>query len=539
MSEPNQTPRRPPLGLAALAPFEHAVFRVLWLTWLMANVSMWMNDVAAAWLMTSLAPSPVWVALVQTAATLPVFLLGLPSGALADTFDRRRFFLGTQVWIALVALTFCTVLILDAMTPVLLLTLVFANGIGLAMRWPVFAAIVPELVPRQQLPKALALNGVSMNASRIIGPLLAGAIIAAMGIAWVFLLNAVLACVSAVIIWRWKRQHTPSPLGREPFFSALRVGWQYVAQSPRLRVVYLHIALFFFHSTALMALLPLLALRMEGGNAATFTLLLASMGSGAIVSAMLLPRLRQTVTRDTVVWWGSTLQASAMAMVAFLPNLVWTVPAMFLAGMAWIATANSLSVSAQMSLPDWVRARGMSVYQMAIMGGAAAGAAFWGQVASWTDVHWSVGIAALSGVVAVTLAQRWVKERGLIEDLTPAKALSPPTADSTPPPGRLVVCIDYHIDPNRADDFRALMQESRRSRLRMGALDWELLQDIADPGHFIERITDENWNEHLRRFDRVTTSDVDLRERKLAFHLGENPPLVTRYVVGQSPHAKT
>ena len=269
----------PPLGLTALAPFQHRVFKWLWLTWLMANVSMWMNDVAAAWLMTSLAPSPVWVALVQTAATLPVFLLGLPSGTLADTWDRRLFFLGTQLWIAGVALIMCTFILLDAMTPAWLLILVFANGIGLAMRWPVFASLVPELVPRQQLPQALALNGVSMNASRIIGPLLAGAIIASLGSAWVFLLNAFLACVSAIIIWRWKRAYKPSPLGREPFFSALRVGWQYVVQSPRLRVVYLHIALFFFHSTALMALLPLLALRMEGGNAATFTLLLASIST--------------------------------------------------------------------------------------------------------------------------------------------------------------------------------------------------------------------------------------------------------------------
>ena len=284
------THHSPPLGLSALAPFEHRVFSLLWLTWLMANVSMWMNDVAAAWLMTSIAPSPVWVALVQTAATLPVFLLGLPSGALADTLDRRRYFLGTQLWIAGVALVMCTFIVLDAMTPVWLLVLVFANGIGLAMRWPVFAALVPELVPRQQLPQALALNGVSMNASRIIGPLLAGAIIASFGSAWVFFLNAVLACVSAVIIWRWKRDHTPSPLGREPFFSAMRVGWQYVSQSPRLLVVYLHIALFFFHSTALMALLPLLALRIEGGNAATFTLLLATMGSGALSPKVSLPR---------------------------------------------------------------------------------------------------------------------------------------------------------------------------------------------------------------------------------------------------------
>ena len=531
-------PSRPPLGLVALAPFQNRVFSLLWLTWLMANVSMWMNDVAAAWLMTSLAPSPVWVALVQTAATLPVFLLGLPSGALADTLDRRRYFLGTQLWIATVALCMCTVLLLDAMTPLLLLALVFANGIGLAMRWPVFAALVPELVPRAQLPQALALNGVSMNASRIIGPLLAGAIIASAGSAWVFMLNAVLACVSAVVIFRWKREHVPSPHGREPFFSAMRVGWQYVAQSPRLRVVYLHIALFFFHSTALMALLPLLALRMDGGTAATFTVLLATMGSGAIVSAMWLPRIRQSYSRDTVVWWGSACQALAMSAMAFLPSLIWAIPAMFVAGMAWIATANSLSVSAQMGLPDWVRARGMSIYQMAIMGGAASGAAFWGQVAGWTDVHWSVGLAALSGITSVTLAQRWVRERGLIEDLTPAQAWSPPAADITPPAGRVVIDIHYHVHPDQAEAFRTLMQDSRRSRLRMGARGWELLEDVAEPGHFVERITDESWNEHLRRFDRVTAADVALRERKLAFHQGDGPPVVTRYIV-QTHHGRS
>jgi MFS family permease len=517
--------------LAALAPFEHRLFSLLWLTWLMANVSMWMNDVAAAWLMTSIAPSPLWVALVQTAATLPVFLLGLPSGALADTLDRRRYFLATQLWIAAVALVMCTFIMLDAMTPGWLLALVFANGIGLAMRWPVFAALVPELVPRQQLPQALALNGVSMNASRIIGPLLAGAIIATLGSAWVFLLNAVLACVSALIIWRWRRDQPASPLGREPFFSAMRVGWQYVSQSPRLLVVYLHIALFFFHSTALIALLPLLALRVEGGNAATFTLLLATMGSGAIISALFLPRIRQTLSRDTVVWSGSALQSLAMIIMALSASLWSSIAAMFLAGMAWIATANSLSVSAQMSLPDWVRARGMAVYQMAIMGGAACGAAFWGVVASWTDVHWSVGIAALSGLTAVTLAQRFVRERGLIDDLTPAQAWPAPATPAAPVPGRVVVCIDYQIDPTQADAFRTLMQDSRRSRLRMGALEWELWQDAADPGHFVERIIDENWNEHLRRFDRVTASDVALRERKLAFHMGESPPKVTRFLL--------
>lgn len=183
-------------SLTALAPLKRPVFRMLWGTWLIANICMWMNDVAAAWMMTSLTTTPIWVALVQTASTLPVFLLGLPSGAMADILDRRRYFILTQFWVAAVALLLCAIIVLDVMTPALLLVLTFANGIGLAMRWPVFSAIVPELVPRSQLPTALALNGVAMNASRIIGPLVAGALIASAGSAYVFALNAALSVMA-------------------------------------------------------------------------------------------------------------------------------------------------------------------------------------------------------------------------------------------------------------------------------------------------------------------------------------------------------
>lgn len=225
----------------------------------MANICLWMSDVAAAWMMTSLTSTPLWVALVQTASSLPVFLLGLPSGALADILDRKRYFLVTQIWVAVVASLLSLTIFLGVLSPPLLLALVFANGIGLAMRWPVFSAIVPELVPRPQLPAALALNGVSMNASRIIGPLVAGALIASVGSAWVFLLNAVLSLVAAVVITRWKRLHTPHPLGRERLGSAMRIGLQYVSQSRHLKGVLVRIFIFFFTSTALVALLPLLA----------------------------------------------------------------------------------------------------------------------------------------------------------------------------------------------------------------------------------------------------------------------------------------
>ena len=519
------------MSQSALAPLRLPVFRMLWCVWLTANICMWMSDVASAWMMTSLAPSPVWVALVQTASTLPVFLLGLPSGALADILDRRRYFIVTQFWVAAVALVLCAVLLSDAMTAPLLLALTFTNGIGLAMRWPVFAAIVPELVPRPQLPAALALNGIAMNASRIVGPLVAGAVIASFGSVYVFILNAMLSVGSGFVIMRWQREHRTSPLGRERLGRAMRVGLQYVFQSGRLKAVLLRISLFFLHSTALLALLPLVARGLTGGNAGTYTVLLAAMGMGAIVAAMFLPRLRQLVARDRLVLYGAGLQTLATVAVAISPNIYWAASAMFFAGMAWIATANSLSVSAQLALPDWVRARGMSIYQMAIMGASALGAAFWGQIATVTSVQTSLLIASASGLITMLGAHLFVVDREIEEDLTPSQAFNVPVADDPPPSGHVLVTIEYLIQPARAGEFRLLMQESRRSRLRQGALSWDLLRDLAVPGRFIEQIVDPSWTEHLRRFDRVTAADVALRERKLAFHLGEAPPVVTRCVV--------
>jgi len=207
------------------------------------------------------------------------------------------------------------------------------------------------------------------------------------------------------------------------------------------------------------------------------------------------------------------------------------VPAMVLGGMAWITTANSLSVSAQLALPNWVRARGMSIYQMAIMGATALGAAVWGQVATLSSVHLSLALAALTGVAAMALVQRLVTDRHMEEDLSPSRAFTAPVAPLPPEAGRVVITIEYFIDPARATEFRALMQESRRSRLRQGALSWQLQHDIADPARYVEQIVDESWTEHLRRFDRVTASDVALRERKLAFHTRDTPPVVSRYVV--------
>jgi MFS family permease len=508
------------------------VFRTLWLTWLAANLSMWMNDVAAAWLMTTLTTSPVLVALVQSASTLPVFLLGLPSGALADIVNRRQLLIATQFWVATTAIVLCVVLFADLMTAPLLLVLTFANGIGLAMRWPVYSAIVPQLVPRSELQSAIALNGVSMNSSRVIGPMLAGIVIASFGSQYVFLINAVLSLTAAAVVLRWRSEEKASVLPGERFFGAMRVGFQYVAQSSSIRPVLLRVALFFLQSTALLALLPLVAKHMPTGGAWAYTALLASLGLGAVIAALWLPRLRALITFSGLMRYGSIVHAAAMVCVGFAPGPWAAIPAMLIAGASWISVVNTLTVSAQLALPDWVRARGMSIYMMTMMGAASVSAALWGQVAEHIDVRWSLVAAALTGLLGLFLFRRSIEIHEEPVDLTPEPfptelVAAYPIEHSK---GPVMVTIEYKVDTGRVNEFLEVMFETRRERLRKGALSWGLFHDVSEPAHYLEYYLDDSWVDHLRRFERYTATDAGLRERRLSFHVGDAAPRVSRYV---------
>ncbi len=518
----------------AFLPLKRPVFRGLWLAWLAANMTMWMNDVAASWLMTSLTTSPVMVALVQTASTLPVFLLGLPSGAMADILDRRRYFAATQLWVSLNALVLAAFSLAGLLTAPLLLALTFVNGVGLAMRWPVFSAIVPQVVPRAELPTALALNGISMNLSRVIGPVLAGALISAISPAAVFVFNAVLAAVAFGLIIRWKSEPRPAgALPGERFVGAMRAGLNYAWQSKRLRAVLLRIFLFYLQSTALVALLPLVARGLHGGGPGTFTVMLSCVGAGAIVAALYFPRWRESRTRDQFVMIGTLVHAAMSVLIVVVPELWVALPAMFVAGMAWISVANSLSVAAQVALPDWVRARGMSVYQMALMGGAAAGSVLWGQVATLTSVSSAVLAAAGFGCVVWLVTRHISVEGGADIDFSPVPAggnLAAPAIEIAPEEGPVMVTVEYQIDPAQAVPFAAIMERTRRARLRQGALSWGLFRDVSQPGRYVEYFVDENWVEHQRRLARFSAFDADLRARRLAFHNGPQEPLVRRYV---------
>ena len=519
--------------VTAWSPLRIRAFRGLWLAWLTANTCMWMCDVAAAWLMTTLSNQPVLVTLVQTASTLPVFLLALPAGAMADIVDRRRWFLGAQLLLATTAMLLALAAFAGVLTAPVLLALVFANGIGMAMRFPVFVAIVPEVVPPREMPQAIALHAMAMNGSRIIAPLLAGTLLAAFGSTSVFLCAAVLAFGGSVFILRWRYSPLVSALPAERLMGAMRVGAQFVAQSPALRLAILRICLINVQLIAPVALLPLLAKSLDGG-AGTYTMLLACLGIGAIVVGWWLPRLRERFDAPALINIGSSAHAVSLAIAALAPNVWVAAAALLAAGGAWIAVTNSLNVSAQLCLPAWVRARGMSVFLMAAMGGSAVGAILWGVVASAAGVRESLGLTALIGLTVVVALWRWRMAGPTADDLVPMQFASAPTAEPVDPDaGPVFISIEYLIDTEDSAVFAEVMAESRRARLQGGALSWGLLRDTAEPRRYVEYFVDPNWLEYLRRLERLTAADARLRERRIALHKGTEPPKVTR-LVGQS-----
>jgi MFS family permease len=521
-----------------LSPLKHNVFRTLWLVWLVANICMWMNDVAAAWTMTSLTTSATLIALVQTASSLPVLLLGVPSGALADILNRKHYFVFTQIWLAINATVLMLCLAFDVLNPSLLLFLTFTNGIGLAMRWPIFAAIVPELVPRESLSPALALNAIAMNTSRIVGPLTAGAIIAAAGSQYVFALNMVLSLITTLVVMRWKYQHHVSTLPGERFIGAMRVGMQFVWQSNRMRTIAARAFLFFFQSTGLIALLPVIAKDHFHGDAHTFTLLLSCLGIGAIFAGSQLPRIKKRIKPGDLVNYGLILLTIASTAVVLAPNLWLASPLMMICGMAWISVANSLTTSAQLTLPSWVRARGMSIYQMSLMGGSAFGAATWGKVADYFGVVPSIISSSIFGLIVLFLIRKHRIDSHPAEDFTPVCPIERPhaTEDVDLNAGPVMISIEYKTRKDQKDEFKKLMSRTRKSRLKQGALSWSLFEDAEHEGKFFEYFIFETWADYLRRFDRFTAEDLKMQEERHRHHIDIHPPKIARRVASAIRH---
>jgi MFS family permease len=392
----------PPSAARPPSPLADRRFRMLWLAWLTGNLSMWMHDVTAAWNMSQLSSSPTLVALVQASASLPLFLLGLPSGALADRLDRPRFYAFAQAWIAVVAIALAVLAATDRLSAPWLLLLSLANGIGLALRFPVFSALVADTATREQLPMALTLNALAINLTRIAGPLIAGLVIAASGTAAVFALNAVMSTLACALILRARipRHSTGAP--RAGLWASMAEGLRFASRSAALRAILLRAFVFFVQSIGLIDATP-----------ATYTTLLTAMGVGAVLAALALPRLPGLAARGRIVDAGVLLYSAATTAAVLAPSVGWLAAALALSGAVWLCTVNALTMAAQLVLPAALRARGMAIYQMSIMGGSALGATLWGGVASHSTVGTALLASAALALLLLPLTRRYSLDHSL------------------------------------------------------------------------------------------------------------------------------
>ncbi|HKA53646.1 MAG TPA: MFS transporter [Candidatus Binatia bacterium] len=529
---PHLTPGLPPdrqSSGTAWSPLRHSLFRSLWIATVVSNIGTWMQNVGAAWLMTALTPSPVMVALVQAATSLPVFLVGLPAGALADVADRRRLLLWTQGWMLAAAAALGLLALAGAITPWGLLLLTFALGVGAALNAPAWQAIVPELVAPADLPAAVALNSVGFNIARAVGPALGGIVVALAGAGAVFLLNAASFLGVMGVLYRWRRTAPVSRWPAEHVLGAIRAGLRYVRYAPPLRAVLVRAGVFIVCGSALWALLPLVARTQLGLDATGYGLLLGALGVGAIGGAVLLPRLRRQVAADALVAAATIAFAAVTMVLVYVHEMALLCGVMMVGGAAWMALMATYNVAVQTAVPDWVRARALAAYLLVFQGGTAAGSALWGTVAARTGLSVALlgaALGLLGGLVVMVRYRLVSSEDG---DLRPSLHWPEPTVARPlqPDEGPVLVTVEYHIDPLRAGEFVRAMEALRLARRRDGAMRWGLFNDTADPRRYVETFLVASWVAHLRQHERVTGADRAAQERVHSFHVGPTPPMVS------------
>ncbi|HKX55853.1 MAG TPA: MFS transporter, partial [Xanthomonadales bacterium] len=427
------------------------------------------------------------VALVQTATSLPIFLLALPAGALSDMVDRRRYLIAVQTWLMLVSAALGILTVTGITTAWLLVLMTFAMGIGSAMLLPAWAALTPELVPRKELASAIALNAMGMNVARAIGPAIAGVIVSLAGTGAVFLLNAVSYLGVILVLWHWQRQAEYSELPAERFFTAVRSGYRFARHAPELQAAMIRGLGFFIFASATWALLPLLARHAGEGRPQVFGLMVAAMGVGAVAGALALPKIRERYSRDVLVAVASAMFAGAMIALASVDQWYWLCLAMAFNGLAWISVLSSLQVSAQMALPNWVRSRGLAVFMMTFMGSMAFGSLLWGKVAEHSSISSSLMIAALGMVLAIPLTWRWRIAGIGNKDLTPSMHWPTLTAHAAihNDRGPVLVTIEYQVREDKQAEFLAAIHAVGLSRKRDGAFAWGIFESTEIPNLFI------------------------------------------------------
>jgi MFS family permease len=515
-------------------PLRVPTFRNLLFADVVSDVGTFMQNVGAAWLMVSLGAGPIYVALTQTASSLPYFLFALPAGSAGDIFDRRKLVLVTESWMMGVALLLAVLTIAGFMSPWLLLVLTFALSAGDAFEMPTWRAILPELVPRRDLAAASALNGIEFNLARAVGPALAGALIAAAGVAAAFVVNVVSFVGVILVVARWKRPVRKRTTPPETLTGATVAAIRYVSHSPAILMVLLRTGVVLFLSSALFALLPSLA-RSVAASAVGYGLLLGCFGAGAIAGGLIMQAARTRWSTEVIVSAGTAIFGLATVATAGLHRLSTLAPVMLIGGAAWVIFISLINALVQNLAPDWVRARVLAIFILVYQGSFALGSAVWGVVAQRAGIRAalvSAGIATIGSLVFVLYARLPASTA----DLSPWNHWRMPVVVKEvgvdAQQGPVLVTIEYKVVPERTAEFVDAMREYGRMQRRDGAYWWGIFRDTEIADRYLETFLVNSWAEHLRQHDRQTQADRELEERIIGYLVGEP---VVRHLISTYP----
>lgn len=518
------------------AAMGNQAFRRLWCASVALNLTIWMQSVAAAWLMVTLSTSPLMVALIQTASALPSFLFALPSGVMADLMDRRRYLMAVLGFMVLSAAALCVLAWQGELGPWMLLFLTFCLGTGFALQGPAWFTTQSDSVDRTLLPSALALSTLSYSSARAVGPALAGALVSAAGVLAVFGLGALLLAAALAVVVSWDSPKRANRLPPESLVSGIGSVLRYVRHSPMMQVQILRTVLFVGAASALWALLPLLAAS-SGSEAGAYGVLLGCIGTGAVTGALVLPKLKNRIEMNPMMSLAALVYALTTLCGAYLRNVPLLCITLFLSGIAWLAVGNTNMLALQSAVPAWIRARAIAVYMLAFQGAMAIGSAFWGFVATHAGTRPTLVASAAMMCAVVLVMRRFPARMGELAEVTEADGvLHPePGAPGVPDAAVVAVQISYQVAAHDRDAFLRLAYAMGKVRRRDGASMWRVYRDLGDDCCYVERFLVDSWSQYLRQRGRATMADAALEQKLWELHAGKEPPHIAHFLAEAHP----